>query len=147
MSPFAAEVKLLRLQSLDCSSQVEQLSSQLALNEADLAPVDKFVKGLQVKDAQRRKDAKRAKMLLTAWEQSSPDYPEVFYWKYKLSADSGPLDRAAANKYVQLCKNLSLRKKKSFNLDVDLCKNSDKVDEEIKAAPQDAAAGGSGTNG
>jgi hypothetical protein len=126
LDPFAAEIELLRLQVLSCSNSRSLLSARL------------FPPGMQVKDLIQRTETKRAKALLAQWQTSAPDYPEVYYWKWMFSKDeqsqSAKPDRVAAQKYVQLCQNLTPRKRKSFNLDVDLCKGKESVDSFLKEA-------------
>lgn len=137
LDPYAPEVQLLRLQVLDC-----QKSSLLA--EKLAGPLDPAVdvRGLQIKDFLRRDEIKRAKAVDEQWEKSAPEYPEVYYWKWMISKTedgSGPAkpDRAAAQKYVQLCQNLTPRKRKSYNLDVDLCKGKEAVDAFLKEPSHD----------
>lgn len=130
--PFSVEIRLLRLQVAECRNHPEQTAELLALTDVDLAPVETFVRGLQIKDVLRRNEVKKARTLLQSWEQAHPDYPEVFYWKWKMSMDQPDADRAAALKYVLLCQNLTPRKKKSFMLDLDLCKGKEKVESYLK---------------
>ncbi len=139
LNPFSAETKLLRLQVWDCQKNLEPLAAVLATKDPELEPVEKFLRSLQMKDFFRRKDFKKARSLLTLWEIQMPEYPEVQYWKWLLSeqpqsqALSTP-DRVAALKYTQQCQNLSPRRKKSYNFDVDLCKGKDAVDEFLKSS-------------
>ncbi len=120
VDPFSAEIKLLRLQILACQKNLDQLSARLVSSE--LEANEKFAHGLQMLDLINRKELKRAKALLATWEAQAADYPEVHYWKWQLSKQSGAVDRVAAAKYVQTCVNLTPRKRKTFSLDVDLCK-------------------------
>jgi hypothetical protein len=120
IDPFSPEIKLLRLQVLACQKNPEQMGIRLI--PADLEGVEKFAYGLQMLDFVNRKELKRAKSLLATWETRSIDYPEVHYWKWQLSKQAGTVDRVAAAKYIQMCLNLTPRKRKTFGLDVDLCK-------------------------
>jgi tetratricopeptide (TPR) repeat protein len=144
MNPVSPEIRLLRLQASDCAGNAEALSSLLNATDVDMAAVEKFIKGPQMKDLLRRKDLKKARSLLISWEASSPDYPEVFYWKWKMAAESaGAPDRAAALKYAQLCQDLSPRRKKSSNFDLELCKGKEAVEEYLKGSGlQDAVPSG-----
>jgi len=120
VDPYAPEVKLLRLQVLACQKNLELLGVRLVQEE--LEGVEKFAYGLQMLDTINRKDLKRARTLLAAWEAQAIDYPEIYYWKWQLSKQAGAIDRVAAAKYIQVCLNLTPRKRKAFCLDVDLCK-------------------------
>jgi hypothetical protein len=144
---FSPEIKLLRLQTTDCQKKPEQLTSLLASMAADLEPVELFTKGLAIKDLLRRRDFKKAKAMLASWESQNADYPELYYWKWQYAEQSENEDRASALKYSQLCQNLTPRKRKSYNLDVDLCKGRDAVDAYLKESgfsPSVPAGGNSG---
>lgn len=132
INPYSAEVLLLRLQVLDCQKRVDLLSAQLETNDPYRESVSNFVHGLQIKDLLRRKEFKRARAILTTWEAQSADYPELHYWKWETSRAQGAEDRAAAVRYAQLCQNLTPRKRKSYILDVDLCKGKEAVDSYLK---------------
>ncbi len=143
MNPYSPEVKLLRLQALSCTGSFDQLSQQLSqLNDAnmsELSSVEKYLKTFQIQEAIRKKDFKKAKSIQSAWEIANAEYPEVYFWKYKLSSiEGGNSDRSAGAKYVQLCQTMSVRKKKTYNLDVELCRSREKIEEELKTLPQDA---------
>jgi hypothetical protein len=131
--PYSAEVKLLRLQVLDCQKNIEALGAALSAKDLDLEGVERFAKGLQAKELLRKKDLRKAKSLIAAWETAAPDYPEVWYWKWQLSLLQEPADHTSAVRYVQLCQNLSPRKKKSYNLDLELCKGREKAEAFLKS--------------
>lgn len=137
INPFSSEMKLLNLQLLDCEKNYSQLAAALNAKIDEGDPTEKFTKGIRLREMQRKGEIKGAKALLAAWEAAQPDYPEVYYWKWALSGNSPgavPTDRSAAQKYLALCQNLTPRKKKSYNLDLELCKSVEKVDEALKAA-------------
>lgn len=132
VNSYSPEVRLLRLQVLDCQKNFEALSARLAAFDTDFEPVEKFAKGLVIKDLIHREEIKKAKALLTAWEAQMPDYPEVHFWKWRLAIATGGTDRAAALRYTQLCQNLTPRRRKSYILDVDLCKGKEAADAFLK---------------
>lgn len=127
MDPYSPEIRLLRLQVYACQKNFDQLAAHLSGKDSDSEIVEKSARGLLLLDAVHRKDSKRAKTLVAAWESQAPDYPELYYWKWELAQESGSTDRVAAAKYEQLCQNLTPRKRKAFSLDVDLCKKKDTV--------------------
>ena len=144
-NPYSPEVRLLRLQVLSCQKSTEALSEKLAVKDAEMEPVEKYTKGFQIQDLLRKKEPKKAKAIETAWETQSPDYPEVFYWKWEISKQNGSVDRAAALKYLQLCQNMTPRKRKAFALDVDLCKGKEAVDAYLKEGSSGAQPSPSAT--
>ena len=132
INPYSAEVKLLRLQTLACQKSFEALTVALASSDTELDGLEKYLHGMRVQDALRRKDVKKARALLAGWEKELPDYPEVHFWKWEISRAAGALDRTAAVRYSRLCQNLTPRQRKSFNLDVELCKGKEGVDAYLK---------------
>ncbi len=133
---YSPEVQLLRLQALDCSKSI-LLTDKLAPLDPALQPLEGWMRGLELRDLLKSEEIKKAKTLISEWESSAPDYPEVFYWKWLLSKESAAPDRAAAQRYTQLCQNLTPRKRKSYNLDVDLCKGKEAVDTFLKEPPHE----------
>ncbi|MCM2282153.1 MAG: hypothetical protein NDI61_09940 [Bdellovibrionaceae bacterium] len=133
-NPTSAEVRLLKLQVADCAGHGEKVSELLALVDVETAPVDRFLQSMKIKDGLRKRDMKKARALINSWEAAQPEYPEVHFWKWKVSVSAGATDRAAAAKYVQLCQSLSPRAKKSYSLDVELCKQREVVEEFLKGA-------------
>lgn len=85
-----------------------------------------------MRDLMRRSELKKARALLANWETQAADYPEIQYWKWEISNQGGIVDRAAAVKYLQACQNLTPRRRKSYILDVDLCKGKEAVEAYVK---------------
>lgn len=132
VNPYSPEIRLLRLQTLDCQKSYDVVAMKLIGHESELEGFEKFSRGLQMKEWIRRKDFKKARTLLANWEAQSPEYPEVHYWKWRLAEATGARDRGAAVRYTQLCQNMTPRKRKSFNSDVDLCKGKESADSFLK---------------
>lgn len=128
----SAEVKLLRLQTLDCQKKFDLLSSQLASKDPDLEPLEKWLRSLELKELIRKGDLKKAKTTLVAWEAQDPDFPEVYFWKWEISRQTGATDRSSAVKYSQLCQNLTPRRRRTYLLDVNLCRGKSLVDQYLK---------------
>jgi len=132
------EYQLLRLQSLKCQKDYDAImevfnpkDGEVSRN-ADFDGVERFTKVFLVDEAYRKKDMKKAHQILSDWEAQAADYPEVYFWRWKLALAQNGVDRASAQKYIQLCKGLTVRKRKLFNLDVELCKNTEEVEAKLK---------------
>lgn len=137
LDPYSAEVILLRLQTLDCQKSTAALQEMLFAPDVQLPAIETPLKGLQIRNLIQRKDLKKAKALQEKWALQAKDYPEVEYWKFELARLGGTTDRVAGERYVQLCQNLTPRKRKSFNLDVDLCKGKEAVEASLKESAND----------
>ncbi len=128
----SAEYHLLRLQALDCHKDFDALNEELKEKDIDLDGIEKFMKVFSVDENFQKKDFKKARQQLSLWETQSPDYPEVYFWKWQISNAQGVPDKVSGQKYLQLCKAMTARKRKSFNLDVDLCKSTEDVEAKLK---------------
>ena len=128
----SAELYLLKLQGYQCRKDEMSLGDAIEGRLSEHESVEKYLKVFSVETNFLKKDLKKAKSLLNAWESQSPDYPEVHFWKWKISSAQGLVDKASGQKYLQLCKAMTPRKRKMFNLDVDLCKAIDEVDAKLK---------------
>jgi len=132
LNPISAETKLLKVQTLICAQKLDLASEILVAPDQEWQPLEKFVRGLQIQSYLRKKDLKRAKSTIVTWQAQAAEYPEVFYWKWKMSLEGGTPDRAAALKYAQLCQNLSVRKKQMYVYDLSLCRGREEVEEFLR---------------
>lgn len=137
LDSYAPEVFLLRLQTWDCSKAYSFLDEKLFVSDSQLVGLETSLRGLQMRALIRKGDLIKAKATLAKWSLASKDYPEVSYWTFELSK-SGVLDRAAGQRYISACQNLSPRKRKSYNLDVDLCKAKEAVETALKDAANES---------
>lgn len=136
--PFSAEVRLLRLQLLDCQNGTNVSAPPLKIvaeTKADetWTGVDSAVRLLVVKDAFRRRDFKTAHAALTAWEIQAGEDPEVWYWKWSLSPPKSR-DLAAARKYLRTCADLTPRRRKNYAMHPELCLATETVESELKSS-------------
>jgi hypothetical protein len=138
--PFSSEIKLLRLQTLRCMKSYDALAAKLS--EPDLESILPYIRGMQIEDALRKDDLKKAKSLQVTWENESPNYPEAYFWKWQIGKKSAELEpsetkeapeRSAILKYIQLCQNLTPRKRSAFSLDIYLCKQKESAEVYLKA--------------
>lgn len=131
LNPVSPEIRLLKLQAADCAGRADLVTELLSMADVPLGTVERHFRGIQIRDWLRRKDTKKARAALTSWETTQPDYPEVHYWKWKLSEGSAAA-RTSAQAYLRLCRNLSPRAKKNYSLDVELCKQKEAVEEHLR---------------
>ena len=85
MDAVSAEVKLLRLQSLNCQKNYTALESELDEEQHELEPVERYLHGFEVDQLLRKHEFKKAKAAIVNWENKVPGYPEIYYWKWRLS--------------------------------------------------------------
>jgi tetratricopeptide (TPR) repeat protein len=140
LNPLSSETALLRLQVYACSKNANLLAAKLMTIASDLGSYEKFARGIQVRELIAKPDVTGAKALIGKWESETNDYPEIQYWKWELSRLAKSPDRGAAVRYIQLCQNLTPRKRKSYSFDVELCKGKPTVDEFLKATNTQGAS-------
>jgi tetratricopeptide (TPR) repeat protein len=131
IDPLSADLKLLQAQSLDCQKHYDDLTEFLQTKPADLAEGEKAWTGLVIEDLIRHDQAKKAKAIQATFEKEHGDYPQPFYWRWKLSG-TPPTDRPAAQRYILLCQSLSQRKKKLWISDLALCGEKEQVESALK---------------
>ena len=129
---ISAEYYLLKLQALKCHKDDVAIVDALETGDSNLEGVEKYLKVFNLEQSFSKKDYKKAKQQLSSWEQVMPDYPEIYFWRWQISLAQLTPEKAMGQKYVQLCKALSPRKRKSYNLDVDLCKSVEDVESKLK---------------
>ncbi len=137
-NPFSGEIKLLRLQVLACQKNFDELASRLQSAEGDLEDLKKFTHAMRVQEHLKTKDVRKARTEIAEWETRMPDYPEIFFWRWEISKIAGSPDRTDAARYLQLCQNLSARKRKSFALDVNLCRGRELAEAFLKESENKA---------
>jgi tetratricopeptide (TPR) repeat protein len=140
LNPISTEIKLLQMQLLECQKKYEELAQLMSSKEGALGENERFGKSLFLKVLWKQGEIKKAKNILANWETSAPDYPEVYFWRWQVSGPP-PSDREDALKYANLCKNLTVRKKKSYNLDLELCKSKERIEGYLKDGATDSGVG------
>lgn len=138
--PMHPEVRLLKLQVQDCingtNAAAPALKTAAAGEGAEGAAtpvIESAYRLLVVRDAVRRKDLRSARAALTAWETQATDDPEMWYWKWMLSAPEGR-DHSAARRYLRICAELTPRKRKNYFVHPELCSQTETVESELKAS-------------
>lgn len=139
--PIGADIKLLRLQVQDCVNGASASAPALKIpSDTEWGEYDSAVRMLTVKDDLRRKDVKAARAALTAWETAPSNAgiavledPEFWFWKWKSSPETGR-DRSAGRKYLQLCTEMTARRRKNFAMYPELCLHTETVESNLKSS-------------
>lgn len=144
--PIGSEVKLLRLQTQDCSNGANSTLPSLKLSpETEPAELEGAYHLLAIKDALRKKDEKSAQGAISSWENSktgsAANNPEFWYWKWKVSTNvatdakhEAGHDRTAARKYLRLCSEMTPRRRKNLAAYPELCQSTETVESALKSS-------------
>lgn len=139
--PLGPEIRLLRLQVQDCVNGTNASAPALKFpTDVEWGEFEGAVRMLTVKDAARRKDIKTARAALNAWETSIPiggvlaaENPEFWYWRWKTSHEA-VRDRSAARRYLQLCAEMTARRRKNFAMYPEFCLHTETVESNLKSS-------------
>ena len=131
LDPYAGEPAVLELRTLVCQKNFDDFRAKLKL----LPPVEKsqdwFVQYLVGQDFLQQKMWRKATEVLLKVSEEEPQFPEPYYWLTKAGTEAGRDTDPWAEKYVSLCKGISLRARQRFSLEPRLCVNAKEVEDEL----------------
>ncbi len=131
LNPFLAEPAVLELRALICQKSFEAFREKLKLLPALVKNQESIVQYLIAQDFIQQKMWRKANDILTRVSEEQPRFPEAYYL---LTKTATALDREADNsaqKYVSLCKGLTIRDRKQFSLEPRLCVNAKEVEDDL----------------
>lgn len=139
LNPHAAESALLELRALLCAKRFELFQTKLKLASAPGGTGNgerwdqAFGQYLSAQEQLRQNATNKAFELLSKVTEDFPQFPEAYYY---LARAGQSLERDAVpwlQKYSSLCKGVTLRERKKFSLEPQLCLKMREVDEELSA--------------
>lgn len=140
LNPHAAEPALLELRALLCAKRYDIFRDKMKLASAPGGTGNgekwdqAFGQYLSAQEQLRQKATSKAFDLLSKVTEDFPQFPEAYYYLARagqaLERDSNPW----LQKYSALCKGVTLRERKKFSLEPQLCLKMKEVDEELSAA-------------
>lgn len=138
LNPFAGDSAVLELRALFCQGGFELLRQK----GTALPALDKMQEALAqyvlAKEALQASEIQRAFEVLTKVTEDQPTFPEAFYALAKAGAELEKDPELAMQKYVSLCKAVTMRERKKFALEPRLCANLKEAEDELakKAAKE-----------
>jgi hypothetical protein len=138
LAPHLTEPALFELRALICLGNYESFREKLKSLPTPDKTQDYFIQFLTAQDYMQQKLWKRAGDLLVHVIEDQAKFPEAYYWLYKARAEMDDSDPAFAQKYLSLCKNLTIRDRKKFRLEPRLCAAMKEVEDEVAKKTRDS---------
>lgn len=133
--PYASDLLLVEQQALICAGQQELALMEQKKIQGTGVPFTFAEQALwDVLAAQSHlhlEQRQQAREALIRAERSAKEYPEIYYWRWRLAQVEGQSGESEALTYVSLCKSKGSSIKRSFRLDVRLCENVKEVEAQI----------------
>lgn len=129
--PFAPEPAVLELRALVCQKNFEAFREKIKALPALEKEQEPFVQYLVAQDFLQQKMWRKATDILVKVSEEEPQFPEAYYLLTRAGAELSRDTDGAAQKYVSLCKGLTLRVRKRFSLEPRLCVNVKEVEDEL----------------
>ncbi len=133
LNPHAVEPAVLELRALLCAKRFEIFRDKVKnLSSGEKWDVA-FNQYLQAQEQLRQNATHRAYEMLAKVTDEFPQFPEAFYY---LSRAGKALEKdisAPLQKYSALCKGVTLRERKKFSYEPQLCARMKEVDDELAA--------------
>jgi len=139
LNPHASEPALLELRALLCAKRYDTFREKLKAASAPGGTGNSekwdqaFGQYLSAQEQLRQKSTSKAFDLLAKVTEDFPQFPEAYYY---LARAGQSLERDAVpflQKYSALCKGVTLRERKKFSLEPQLCVKMKEVDDELSA--------------
>lgn len=129
--PYAAEPAVLELRALVCQKNFEAFREKMKSAPTLEKGQDAFVQYLVAQDLLQQKMWRKASEVLNKVSEDEPQFPETYYWLTRAGQEIGRDTENWAQKYVSLCKGITVRERKRFSLEPRLCTNLKEVEDEL----------------
>jgi tetratricopeptide (TPR) repeat protein len=130
-SSYLSEPALLELRGLICLGKYEEFRDKLKALPTMEKSQDYFVQFLTAQDFIQQKMWKRAGELLLRVTEAQPRFPEAYYLLHKMHAEMDDQESTFAQKYISLCKAMTVRDRKRYALEPRLCSAVKEVEDEM----------------
>jgi tetratricopeptide (TPR) repeat protein len=129
--PYAPEPAILELRTLLCQKNFEAFREKNRVLPALEKGQDSFVQYFVAQDLLQQKMWRKATEILTRVSEEEPKFPEPYYYLVKAGVELGRDTEPWAQKYLSLCKGMTLRERKRFSLEPQICTNAKEIEDAI----------------
>lgn len=129
--PYAPEPAVLELRTLICQKNFESFREKMKSIPTLERGQEAFVRYLVAQDLLQQKMWRKASDVLTKVSEDEPLFPETYYWLSRAGQETGADIEPSAQKYISLCKGLTVRERKKYSLEPRLCVNLKEVEDEL----------------
>lgn len=135
LNPVFGESALLELRALACQKKFEVLREKTKSLPALDKWEESYVQYLSSLDGIQQKAWKKSLDAMTKVSEEQPQFPESYYVLAKASQELGKDAEPWLQKYVSLCKVVTVRERKKFSLEPRLCANQKEAEDELAKKP------------
>lgn len=131
LSVYLEDWKLLTAQSALCENKFENYIS--SKTGADLkGPLAVYWSTLEVEYLYRSGQLAKGKEFLGNLSKLDPQFPETFYWNWKIMTALKQKSDRDAQKYLNTCKTLNSRQQRAYSAEPFLCRRTTEVETFLK---------------
>ncbi len=130
--PQSEDANLAYAQSLVCAQQWEKFFEFLNTEEFKFIKLNALGLCLEAEALSKTNKSDKALEVLSHAQKQEPQYPEPFYWRWKILNSQGQKAEKPARSYVTQCKNLSTRAMRKYIAEPFLCRRLPEVEEYLK---------------
>jgi len=127
--PYAAEPALLELRTMICLKNFEGLREKIRQLPALEKGTEYMVQYFTAQDFLNQKMSRKASDILTRVSEEEPKFPETYYYLVKAGLELGKDVETTAQKYISLCKGVTMRERKKYSLEPTICGNTKEVED------------------
>lgn len=135
INPLSSETALLDLRAMVCHKRFESLREKARIAPAPDKWAEAYVQYLLALDNLQQKSWRKVMDAMTKVTEEQPQFPEAYYVYAKAAQESGKDAEAWLQKYVSLCKVVTVRERKKFSLEPRLCANAKEAEDELAKKP------------
>jgi hypothetical protein len=125
-------VDLTLAQSEICLGQLDNFRTINAQRVSGTENLSRFWLELEIELAHKSGNFEQGKNTIQALEKLDPQFPETFYWKWRIFNELNQSLDSAANKYLNLCKSISTKSQREYLPDPWLCRRVSEVESFVK---------------
>jgi hypothetical protein len=131
VNPYDSDTAILEVRAHVCQGNFDLVKEK----SKTLPPLDKwqasYVQHLLAQESLLQKSFKKAFDAETKVAEEQPGFPEPFFVLAKTGAELGKETDVYLQKYVSLCKALTLRERKKYSLEPKMCTNLKEAEDEL----------------
>lgn len=131
LNPLSGEAAVLELRALLCSENNELLRDRMKSLPLLAKSEEGLVQYITAQDLLLQGQAKKANELLVKVSEENPQFPETYYYLARAGAELKKDVEMWQQKYVSLCKAVTVRERKKFSLEPRLCFALKEVEDEL----------------
>lgn len=131
INPVAGEPAVLELRTMTCKQHFIGLKEKVKQLPALDKWEDQYVQFLMAQDFMEEKAPKKALDALTKITEEQPQFPESYLWMARAGTELSRDNEAWLQKYISLCKAVTVKERRKFSLEPKLCANLKEAEDEL----------------